>query len=174
LPHNYSDTYKIRCRAIWYDNGCPSPKKIVEQNLLPPDESGETVGEFTLGHWLKSEGWYEWKGVMDAELSVRVEEKLLDSKIKLIEEQLEQNNKIRNKAFEDIKEKGFDSTASAVSAFFKASAEERGLMQIQKVIEDLSRLQTGDLQQKFRELAERAGATVDGIEEKEEVAEPLD
>ena len=174
----FSDAYKINCRAIWYANGCPSPQKLIDLNILPLDERGQAPGASSLRHWVEEEGWHQWKDALNAELSMRTEDELLNDKVALIKEQLAQNNEIRNKAFQDIKEKPFDSSAAAVSAFFKASAEERGLMQIQKVIEDLAKLQTPDLQQRFRELAERAGSTIIDVkeekEEKEEVAEPLD
>ena len=173
----YSETYKIECRAAWYQHECPSPRRTVELNILPEDEQGKKADETALTRWMKEDSWSQWADGMNADLSVRVEEKLLQNRVALIEEQLEQNKKIRDKAFEEIRENGFDSSAAAVSAFFKSSAEERGLMQVQKVIEDLARLESGDLQKKFRDLARRADATaIEGevIPEKEEVAEPLD
>ena len=126
---------------------------------MPTDEQGRTVELNTLKHWLTDDGWYQWKDDIDAALSVKIEDELLARKVMLIKEQLQQNRVIRNTAFEDITEKPFDSSASAVSAFFKASAEERALMQIEKVIEDLAKTETTDLQKQFRELAERAGAS---------------
>lgn len=165
----YSDAYKIQCRAIWYDNGCPPLKKFHEMKILPPNEHGITVEVNTLKHWMYDEDWWEWKDAQDAELSIRVEDELLNRKVELIKEQLNQVREVRNEAYQSIKKVGFDSSASAVSAFFKASAEERGLMQIEKVIEDLAKLQTNDLQRQFRELAERAGASdIEIVEEEKE------
>lgn len=115
--------------------------------------------------------WTQWADVITAEISVQAEKELVNDKVELIKEQLEQTRIVRNNAYESIKEGKFDSSASAVNAFFKASEAERGLMQIEKVIEDLAKSESADLQQRFRELAERAGATTveaeDITEEKE-------
>lgn len=168
----YSEVYKIKCRAIWYDNGCPSPRKLEELKILPPDELGRTVRTSELKHWIFDGDWTQWKDVMDSEVATRTEEELLGRKVAVIKEQLEQTKVIRNAAYQNIKDGKFDSSASAVNAFFKASEAERGLMQIEKVIEDLAKRQTSDLQNEFKELAERAGATTveaeDITEEKED------
>lgn len=185
MPRNvfHSEAYKIQIRALWYQHGCLPARKAIELNVFPPDEQGNVVSESALGHWIGDDSsWHEWRDVMDAELSVKVENELLRDRMEIIKEQLKQSREIRNEAAEHIINKGFDSSAAAVSAFFKSTAEERGLMQIQKVIEDLSKLETTALQKKFKELAERSEATDDKFsrfremdaEVAEEVAEPLD
>lgn len=166
----YSDSYKFTCRAIWYAYGCPSPNKLVEMKVLPPNEQGVTVDANSLRHWRENEAWTQWKDVMDAEVSIRVEKDLVNDRIAIIKEQLEQTRQVRNSAYNDIKDGNYDSSASAVSAFFKASEAERGLMQIEKVIEDLAKMQTVDVRKRMKELAERAGATIvdADVEETEE------
>jgi len=164
----------MTCRAKWYDLGCPSPKKCIEQNLMPEDETGKRVNIHALRHWMVDYQWYMWKDEMDAQLSIKIEDEVLARKVMLVKEQLDQVRVVRQTAFEEVT-KGFDSSSAAVSSFFKSLQEERTLMQIEKVIEDLSKAQTADLQKEFRELAERAGAT-DGVieEEQEGNAESID
>jgi hypothetical protein len=164
----------MTCRGIWFEHGSPSPKKCIDNNLLPPDENGNVVPLNSLKHWIAREGWYEWKDSMNAQLAVRVENELLSRKVELIKEQLAEVRVVRQASFEHLTEHPFDSSAAATSAFYKALQEERGLMQIEKVIEDLAKAQSSDLKKQFQELAERAGAT-DVIEEQEEdSAESLD
>jgi prophage DNA circulation protein len=136
-----------------------------EMKLIPLDERGRQAGATQIRHWIESE-WHQWRDAMNAELSTKTETELLNRKIEIIKEQLNQTRVVRNQAYAAIKDGKFDTSAAAVSAFFRASQEERGLMQIEKVIEDLAKLQTNDLQTQFRELAERAGATVIDAEEK--------
>jgi hypothetical protein len=157
-------------RGIWYSNGCPSIKKLNEMKLVPADEQGRTANAYQITHWFDDFQWTAWRDVMDAELSVQIEKRLMTERMKLVKEQLEQSGKIRRKAFAEIEEKGFDSSASAVQAFFKAADSERGLMQIDKMIAELAEKDTVDIQKEFRELAERAGLTIDG-EVKEEKGE---
>lgn len=180
MPRNYtvfSEAYKIECRAIWYANGCLPANRAIEKNIFPKDEQGNVVNDNALTHWIKEDGWREWKDVMDADLATRTEEAVLETRVKLIQKQLENNVAISDKAFKHIMKEPFDSSAAANMAFFKANAEVRGLMQVQKVIEELTKLETPDIQQRFKELAERAGATIINTtaeDVKEEVAEPLD
>lgn len=173
MPRSYdkfSDAYKIKCRALWYKQGCRTARETVDLNILPPDEQGNVVGEGTLKHWIHDD-WVEWKDVMDSRLSLAVEDKVIQSRVKEIERQLNRNVAISDKAFSEIMDKPFDSSAAANQAFFKANYEVRGLMQVQKVIEDLARMETPDIKSKMNELAKRASETVvDGevSEEKEE------
>ena len=164
----------MRVRAVWYDAGCPPLKRFEKMNIIPADEQGAVVGIAPIKHWMAEDAWAQWKDVQDAALSLRIESELMTRRMKLVKEQLDQSSSVRRRAYKEIEEKGFDTSASAVQAFFKAAEAERGLMQIERVIEDLTRKETPDLQKEFRELAERAGATMIDGEEIEDSAEPLD
>lgn len=166
----FSDVYKIKIRALWFKHGCLSAREAVELNIFPEDEQGKVVQEGTLRHWIHDE-WVEWKDVMLARVSEESDEKVIQSRVREIERQLNRNIAISDKAFGEIMEKPFDSSAAANQAFFKANYEVRGLMQVQRVIEEMTKMETPDIQQKFRELAERANATATDVidaEEKEE------
>lgn len=168
---DFSEVYKIQCRSTWYALGCPSPTKMEQRKLIPADENGRTANFRMIEKWMFDNAWTQWADVITAEISVQAEKELVNNKVELIKEQLEQTRTVRNNAYESIKEGKFDSSASAVNAFFKASEAERGLMQIEKVIEDLANSETTELQKQFRELAERAGATMvdaEVVEEKED------
>jgi hypothetical protein len=149
--------------------------KMGNLKIIPPDESGRIVGVSVLQGWVTQGDWFQWKDIQDAELGTMVESELLNRKIEVIKEQLAQTKVVRDKAYEAIKDGKFDTSASAVAAFFRAGETERGLMQIEKWFEEYSKTQTSDLQKQFRELAERAGATiVDGEEKIEDSAESID
>ncbi len=163
----YSDAYKMQCRAAWYANGSPSPKKCMELKIMPADEQGRVVEHGTLKHWFTMEYWYEWKDEQDARLSMKIDDELLAHRMGVVKEQLAQVRVVRNTAYDEIVTKGFDTSASAVKGFFSSMEEERGLMQIEKVIKDLSEKETSDLQREFRELAERSDGVVDGDVEDE-------
>lgn len=164
----FSETYKILVRSTWYALGCPSPTKMENRKLIPADENGKTASIRLIEKWMLDNAWTQWADVITAEISVQAEKELVKDKVELIKEQLEQTRVIRNNAYESIKEGEFDSSASAVNAFFKASEAERGLMQIEKIIVELAKSESTDLQQRFRELAERAGATIVDAEEVKE------
>ena len=170
-PNEFSEVYKIQCRSTWYALGCPSPTKMEQRKLIPADENGKTAGWRMIERWMFDNAWTQWADVITAEISVQAEKELVHDKIELIKEQLEQTRVVRNNAYASIKEGEFDSSASAVNAFFKASEAERGLMQIEKVIEELAKSESEDLKKEFIELAARAGATMvdaEVVEEKED------
>ena len=161
----------MQVRAIWFKMGCPIPRIMEEKKAIPIDEMGRVASEYSIQGWIKDEDWRSWGEGLNAEISVKIEDELLSDRIAIVREQLRQTKEVRNVAFESIKKGNFDTSASAVTAFFKASEAERGLMQLDKMIMDLEKKQTPDLQREFRELAERAGAdTTDAevIEEKED------
>lgn len=171
----YSDAYKMSVRAVWYTNGCPSIKKFVEMKLIPADEQGRTANAYQITHWFDDESWTQWRDVMNAELSVQIEKRMMTDRMRVIKKQLVISENVIDKAYTDIMEKGFDSSASAVQALKNFMVEQRGLMQIDKMIQELAEKDTIDIQKEFKELAERAGLTmVEGEIKEEDSAEPID
>lgn len=171
----FSEAYKIKIRAIWYHNDCPSPTKMGNLKIIPPDELGNTVAVGVLQRWVTEGDWFQWKDVMDAELSAQIEKRLITERVRVIKKQLIMVENVIDKAYANIMERGFDSSASAVKALGDFIVEQRGLLQIDKVIEELTDKDTATIQREFRELAERAGLTImDGEIKKEDSAESID
>ena len=170
----YSEAYVLKCRAIWYEYGSPSARVAIAKNIFPPDELGRVVEHGTLRHWITDKDWYIWKDEQDTKLASKIDEELVARKFLLVKEQLGQVREMRNSAFEHLKENGFDPSAAAASAFFKATVEERALVGIDEILEKIPKMGTPEIKQRFRELAERAQATdVIDVAEAED-AEPLD
>lgn len=170
---SYSNAYIYKCRAIWYEYGSPSARVAIDRNIFPPDEFGRVVEHGTLKHWITDLDWYPWKDEQDAALASKIDDELVARKFMLVKEQLAQSREVRNKAFLHLKETEFDSSAAASGAFFKASEQERNLVGIESFIEKISKMQTPEIKQRFKELAERAQAT-DVIDVAEVNAESLD
>lgn len=155
----YSEAYILQCRASWYEAGCPSARVAIDKKIFPPDELGRTVQYSTLKHWITEGDWFIWKDEQDTRLATKIDDELVARKFLLVKEQLAQVREVRNQAFLKLKEEGFDSSASAASAFFKATMEERTLVGVEEVIEKLSKMDTPEIKERFRQLAERASAT---------------
>lgn len=171
----YSTAYKYTCRAVWYENGCQSPKVCIDRNMFPPDEHGRVVTHGVLKHWVTEDNWYAWKDEQDTALASKIDNELVARKFLLVKEQLAQARELRNDAFLHLKESGFDTSAAASGVFFKASEQERTLVGIEEVIEKLSKMDTPKIRARMKELAERAEATeVIDVEDTEEDSESLD
>ena len=77
----FSEPYKIQCRAIWYERGCPSARMCDKIKLFPPDENGISPTVAVVLHWMNRESWMQWKDAQDAALAQRVETELLTHKM---------------------------------------------------------------------------------------------
>lgn len=171
----YSNAYKYTCRAVWYENGCQSPKVCIDKEMFPPDEHGRVVTHGILKHWVTGDNWYIWKDEQDAALASKIDNELVARKFLLVKEQLSQAREIRNKAFMHLKDTDFDSSAAANQAFFKAAEQERSLVGIEEMFEKLSKMDTPSIRARLKELAERAEATeVIDVTEVAEVAEVVE
>lgn len=153
--------------------GSPSARVAIDRAIFPPDELGRVVEISSLRHWITDKDWYIWKDEQDAALATKIDNELVARKFLLVQEQLGQSREIRNDSFTHIKENGFDSSAAATSAFFKASEQERNLVGVEEFIRKISEMQTPEIKQRFKELAERAQAT-DIIDVAEVVEENAD
>lgn len=99
-PEPYSSTYKRVAFHVWYSHGRTSMTKL--QHLLEPREDGTSPNEITLGKWRKADNWEERADEMDEEAAVQIQKKLIDDKVKILEEHAKLGKKLRLKAVDLI------------------------------------------------------------------------
>lgn len=172
----YSETYIEECFTAWYSNRCPDITKFVASDKFPKDEHGRQPPRGIVYKWVEERGWFERRDVIDAKAINKIEDELVSLQVNTLRRQAAQAGEIRNRAFEHILENGFDSSASAVSAFKMATETERITLGMSKTLQRLSEMDDDEVMQTVKELAERAGATIVDVApiEQEEDAEPLD
>ena len=158
----YSNEYKEKCFVEWYSNRRPvSAAKTRE--LIPNDEKGRKPNYPMLYRWMKELGWNERADELDAKAMVLVDEVLVNQKADMLKRQALDAFKIANKAREHIITEGFDTAASAVNAYFKATEEERTTRGLGDFIVKVSKMSNEELQKKITDLANRASGDLENV-----------
>jgi hypothetical protein len=124
--------------------------------------------------WVTERGWRERADVLDARAETKIDDDLVALKVNALRKQASQAAAVREKSLNYILDNEFDSSASAVSAFFKAAELERVTLGISKTIQKLSEMDDDEVLQTVKELAERAGGNIIDADTPEEDAESLD
>lgn len=174
----YSESYIEQVFVTWYESGRLPARDLLSLESFPKDEHGRTPVRRVIELWVNERAWRERADVLDARASTQIEDELVALKVAMLRKQASQAAEIREKAFDHIIEEGFDSSASAVSAFKLATEIERSTLGISKIIQKLAEMDDEEVMQTVKELAERAGSTVLDVDETPESqegdAEPSD
>ena len=158
----YSNEYKEKCFVAWYSNKRPvSTAKTRE--IIPDDEKGRKPNYPMLARWIKELGWNERADELDAKAMVLVDEVLVNQKADMLKRQALDAFEIANKAREHIITEGFDTAASAVNAYFKATEEERTTRGLGDFIVKVSRMSNEELQKRITDMANRASGDFDDV-----------
>lgn len=171
----YDENYVEQVFVFWYSSGRIPPAKLIGLDDFPKDQFGRAPVRQVVEAWLNERGWRERADVLDAQAETKISDELVARKVLMLRKQAAQAAAVRERAFDYIQNEGFDSSASAVAAFVKASELERITLGLSKMIEKLSGMRDDEIMEKVKELSERAGmTTIDAETVPEEDAEPLD
>jgi hypothetical protein len=170
----YDEQYISEMFTFWYGSGKIPPAKLIDLPNCPKDRFGRIPVRRIVESWLNERGWRERADVLDARAETKIDDELVALKVNALRKQAAQAAEVRQKAFEHIVNNDFDSSASAVSAFLKASELERITLGISKTIQKLSEMDDDEVLQTVKELAERAGTNIIDADTPGEDAEPLD
>jgi hypothetical protein len=173
----YDENYIETMFAFWYNSGRIPASKIIVLENCPKDQFDRIPSRRVLEAWVNERAWRERADVLDAQVSTKIDDKLVARKVAALDRQASQAKEVGQIAFDYILENGFDSSASATAAFIKAAELERLAVGLSKNIQKLAEMDDDEVLQKVKELAERANSTtiIDASEVSEdEDAEPLD
>lgn len=155
----YGEDYIQQMFVFWYNSGRLPPAKLIDLPECPKDKFDRIPVRRIVEAWLNERGWREQADVLDARVMTQIEDDIVALKVAALRKQASQAAEVRQKAFEHIIEYPFDSSASAVSAFMKASEMERLTLGISKTIAKLAEMDDDEVLREVKELAERAGST---------------
>lgn len=99
---------------------------------------------------------------------IKAENNLVEKQVQMWQEQAERAHEVSKLAYEHIKEKGFDTTASAVQALKWAQEEERKTRGVEAFYQAVKEKSNDELVQMIRSLAERQLSDDEVIEVTEE------
>lgn len=169
----WTQTYQRQCFDAWYLGGRPNlPIRIRE--IIPLDENGRKPSVSTIKRWITS-GMWDWRAdELDARVEQAADESLVKNKIEILQRHQENAKQIEAISLTHIKAEGFDSSASAVQAYFRATEEERKTAGFSDLLEKLESMTNNQVRDQIINLINRATENDQVIEEGEETAGLLD
>lgn len=166
----YTEHYKTLCKHAWYAHG--RPDRIGEiLSLLPEDELGRKPNIPAINKWRNEQIWDAWADEMDAKAELIAEDELVNQRLVMLKRQASIGAELQTKAIDHLREHGFDTSASAVSAIKLGIATERTSKGISDRLVKLAELSDEQLTieaQKLLDKALESGEIIDVAEVKEE------
>jgi len=151
----YTDDYKRLCYQSWYNGGRPnSPTET--RKLIPEDAHGRKPNARMIAKWISELMWHERADELDAKAIILSDDALVIQKANMLKRQSENAVAIAEKAKKHIITEEFDSSASAVNAYFRATEEERLTKGIGDMIIKMSKMNNTDLMDEISKRVKRA------------------
>lgn len=124
---------------------------------LPEDEHGRKPDKETLDGWRTQYMWDARADDLDTKAIELADNSLILQKAEMLKRHAENAKKIADQALEFLvgSEGGFDSSASAVNAYFRGTEEERTARGISDLIIKMSKMSDDDLQKEILERLRR-------------------
>lgn len=181
----YTSQYKEECFRAWYAADRPTRADELEE-ILPEDKYKRKPNLEVLRRWRNGdnveESWDVRADKLDLKARAIADDKAINSKVKMLEEQAARAKKIQNQGAEYLDAEGFDSSSSAVQAIIRGAQLERESRGLSTTILKLAQLGDDDLLSETQKLVERlleSGESViidveEVLEENEEDAESKD
>ena len=158
--NKYADEYIERCFQVWYSSNQPSMALL--QRSIPESPDGRIPATITLSQFRDEHGWDERADGLTA-LAVKENDKLLiNNKAEMLREMAQDAHEMRTTAKAHILENGFDNSSSAVTAYFKASEEERLVRGVSEMLLKVSNMASENLLLRANKLLKRKNEAVDG------------
>lgn len=150
----FTTNYIEKAFETWFAAGRPANNRLLE--ILPKDEHGRLPGIAALNKWKIDYLWSIRADDLDSKAIAIAEDALVMQKAEMLKRQADNAFKIAAKALEFIIGDDFDSSASAVNAYFRATEEERMTKGISQMIVKMSKMQDSELAETVIDLLRRA------------------
>lgn len=171
IAPNYSDDYRRKCFDAWVLAGRPSAVRLIE--LIPVNEQGEKPTQHTILKWMEEEGWPEHADVIQASAVEIADKNLIQTKADMLKLQFRTAVAIAEKAKDAMLKNGFDTSAAAVNAYFKAVEEQRKVAGISEFMEKVGNMTDEQIEKEIAQrLASMKDAVIGEITDTEDKSEP--
>ena len=165
----YTEDYKNSCKIAWYNASRPTSAKDW-MAVTPEDVHGRKPDIVMLRRWKLDMMWDFWADEMDSRAMQKVENSIVARRAAMFEKHARAASEWQEAAWKHIQEEGFDSSASAVQAYFKAVESERVSLGVSKLMVQMAEMDDGQLKEEFIKLVNR-GSENDQIIDVDEVPE---
>lgn len=157
LP-SYTDDYRRKVFDTWVLSGrCSVPKLL---DIIPVNEDGNKPNHATIRAWMEDEDWHSRADIIQASAMAIADTELIQTKAEMLRQQYKDAVTIAKKALDAISSRGFDTSAAAVNAYFKASEEQRRVAGLAEFMEKIGNMSDEQIE---AEIAERMARMKDAV-----------
>jgi len=114
MAETYSDQYKEQTFILWYDGNRKISNKFASS--LPEDEKGQRPTFKTIEKWRDEYGWMQRADALDGELSRKLQDEVINKRIRMYEEHVEVSNSLIAKGKDYLENHTIDEMADALKA----------------------------------------------------------
>jgi hypothetical protein len=111
---DFTDQYKDLVFYAWYRGGKKQGDSFVHD--LQEDENGRKPAKFTVIKWIASEGWIERADALDAEVSRKQDDAIINERMEMFRKQKEVSDELVEKGLHFLNSEGIKTDASAIRA----------------------------------------------------------
>jgi hypothetical protein len=170
VTKKFSEDYINTCFTVWYSLGQPVNMSLVIDKI-PESPDGNKPTKLTLSKFKMDYGWVERADVLNAKAVEIVEHQMVDQKAVLLKKQMEDALAVNEVAKNYILDNGFDSSASAVNAFFKSAEEVRTVVGVSAMLTKISKMSEEELRARAEKLLQRKNSVEGEIMAEEDDSE---
>lgn len=145
----YSDEFIERCFSAWYNSSRSSGVKFKE--LL--GETEESVPSYTtVNEWASKYGWYERADSLDAQITVRNDNEIVNSRAEMFKKQVEYSNRLIEEGMKYLNENGITSDNAAIRAIDLGLSTQRVTVGMAESYVKISKMGNDELQKELQKL----------------------
>lgn len=146
----YTDPYIEQCFYVWYENGKVFGKSLLDK--LPKTEKNNVPSIITIQKWADDYGWVERADALDAEVSVRQDELVIDKRLKMYERLAEIGEFEAEEGFKYLKEHGIKKEETALRAISDGSDLMQKSVGVAEAIKQISSMTPDQLDKAIQKL----------------------
>lgn len=140
--------------SVWELYNHPGNNKLYD--LIDPYEDGRKPSSATISRWKSDYAWESRAEQIQTKVQEQTDRELVQVRMEMMKRHAERAKAIGDKAWEYLDSVGFDSSASAVSAAFKAFEEEKKSTGMGIALTQVFSMSDEDLQKAMNRLLLRA------------------
>lgn len=150
LRYLFSPTYVEDVFYFWYKNRQLGASWFNKN--VPADENGRKASFSTLQNWIQDYHWMERAENLDVEAARKMDNLIIDERIKMFREHAEIGKEIKEMGIEFLRTKGLEKDASALRAIADGIQIERSSRGLADVLAKISTMGDDDIEREIRKL----------------------
>lgn len=164
----YSDQYREEIFHFWYKNRHLGPTAF--NAIVPPDENGQKITHHTVQLWIQEYLWEERAAALDLEVVNRMDNLVIDERIKMFQEHAEIGREIKDFGLNYLRENGIKTDMAALRAIADGIQIERSSRGLADSLARLAQMDDTTLLKEINKLLAAKQNTIDA--EVEDITAP--